>query len=49
MTLKEENSLGRVTSGIKVHDTRGQIWMDPREQAQAELIIQGRVRDLSRV
>ena len=45
VTLKEESEV----SGIKVHDTRGQIWMDPREQAQAELIIQGKVKDLSRV
>lgn len=45
VTLKEPGD----TAGIKVHDTRGQIWMDSREQAQAELVLQGRVKDMSRV
>ena len=36
-------------SGIKVHDTRGQIWMDVKEKAQADLILQGKVRDMCKV
>eukprot|EP00743_Colponemidia_sp_Colp-15_P001379 GILK01001513.1.p1 GENE.GILK01001513.1~~GILK01001513.1.p1 ORF type:complete len:393 (-),score=67.46 GILK01001513.1:171-1289(-) len=37
------------TSAIRVHDTRGQIWMDSKELKQLEFIIQGRVKDMSRV
>lgn len=36
-------------SGIKIHDTRGQIWMDTKEKAQADLILQGKVKDMSKV
>lgn len=37
------------TSAIVLHDTRGQIWMDTKELAQLELIIQGRVKNMSYV
>lgn len=37
------------TSAIMVHDTRGQIWMDSRELAQLDLIIQGKVKNMSYV
>ena len=36
-------------SQIVLHDTRGQIWMDEREQAQLNLIMQGKVADKSLV
>lgn len=31
VVIKEESNYGNITSGIKVHDTRGQIWMDANE------------------
>lgn len=34
---------------IVVHDTRGQIWMDDKEMAQLNLIIDGKIRDMSQV
>ncbi len=37
------------TSSIVLHDTRGQIWMDEKELAQLDLIIQGRVKNMSYV
>ena len=37
------------SSSIILHDTRGQIWMDEKELAQLELIIQGKVKNLSYV
>lgn len=36
-------------SGISVYDTRGQILMDEKETCQLDLLIQGKVRDLSMV
>lgn len=32
---------------IIVHDTRGQIWMDEKEMVQLNLIIEGRIKDMS--
>lgn len=37
------------SSAIRAHDSRGQIWMDSREQAQMDLLIQGHVKDMSYV
>mmetsp|Transcript_24027 Transcript_24027/g.42682 ORF Transcript_24027/g.42682 Transcript_24027/m.42682 type:complete len:341 (-) Transcript_24027:729-1751(-) len=37
------------SSAIRAHDSRGQIWMDSREQAQLDLLIQGHVKDMSYV
>lgn len=34
---------------IIIHDTRGQIWMDEREKAQLNAIIDGKIRDKSLV
>jgi GTPase SAR1 family protein len=34
---------------IRIHDTRGQIWMDQNEIAQLNLIIDGKIRDMSLV
>ena len=34
---------------ILIHDTRGQIWMDDREKAQLNQIIDGKIRDKSLV
>jgi energy-coupling factor transporter ATP-binding protein EcfA2 len=44
-TMKEEPG----SSAIRAHDSRGQIWMDSREQAQLDLLIQGHVKDMSLV
>ena len=46
VVIKPENPQ---ENGIKVHDTRGQIWMDVKEKAQADLILEGKVKDMSRV
>jgi len=35
------------SSSILIHDTRGQIWMDQKEQSQLNLIIEGKVKDKS--
>jgi energy-coupling factor transporter ATP-binding protein EcfA2 len=48
VVMKEENSAMSL-SGIKVHDTRGQIWMDDKEQAQVDLVMSGKVKDMSKV
>ena len=37
------------SSKIVIHDTRGQIWMDEREMAQLNMIIQGKIADKSMV
>eukprot|EP00357_Protocruzia_adherens_P005913 CAMPEP_0115038600 /NCGR_PEP_ID=MMETSP0216-20121206/43505_1 /TAXON_ID=223996 /ORGANISM="Protocruzia adherens, Strain Boccale" /LENGTH=467 /DNA_ID=CAMNT_0002419031 /DNA_START=43 /DNA_END=1446 /DNA_ORIENTATION=- len=37
------------TSGIMVHDTRGQIWMDEKEHEQLRLLMKGNVKDMSMV
>ncbi|CEM02672.1 unnamed protein product [Vitrella brassicaformis CCMP3155] len=43
---REQDTDGRPTSsGIILHDTRGQIWMDRKEQQQLDVIIQGRIKD----
>ena len=46
VVIKQESA---TEHGIKVHDTRGQIWMDIKEKEQADLILQGKVRDQARV
>lgn len=46
VVIKNESA---TENGIKVHDTRGQIWMDVKEKAQADLILQGKIKDQSRV
>lgn len=46
VVIKPETS---TEHGIKVHDTRGQIWMDVKEKAQADLLLQGKVKDMARV
>ncbi|OMJ79625.1 hypothetical protein SteCoe_20298 [Stentor coeruleus] len=46
VVIKPENG---TENGIKVHDTRGQIWMDIKEKAQADLMLQGKVKDMSKV
>lgn len=28
-----------------MHDTRGQIWMDPMEKAQLKYLVKGRIKD----
>jgi energy-coupling factor transporter ATP-binding protein EcfA2 len=39
----------RPTSGVLVHDTRGQIWMDSKEAAQLGMVLLGKVKDMSLV
>lgn len=34
-------------SAIKIGDTRGQIWMDDKEQSQLNILIDGKVKDMS--
>jgi len=41
---------GKITppqSAIKIGDTRGQIWMDEKEQSQLNVLIAGKVKDMS--
>jgi GTPase SAR1 family protein len=45
--LRNREELG--SSSIKIHDTRGQIWMDSREVNQLGLLLEGRVKDMSLV
>lgn len=45
--LSNKEELG--SSGVKIHDTRGQIWMDGREISQVGLLIDGKVKDMSLV
>jgi len=39
VTVKPDADDPHQTNSIVVHDTRGQIWMDEREQAQLDLLI----------
>ncbi len=56
VTLKGETDLAGTAAGspdksssIRISDTRGQIWMDHKEQKQIDLIIQGKVKNLTKV
>ena len=50
-TVSDEERDSKLKSGSKIliHDTRGQIWMDEREMAQLNLIIEGKVANKSLV
>ena len=47
-----KTSLGDIPenrSAIIIHDTRGQIWMDRKEEEQMKLMLSGKLKNMSRV